>query len=98
MCVIVEPDASFKHRIIGYYDFWHGECRSACVIKYRSVKSPKYQIWGPFAVMSQVLEKKLDFVQETIAGKPKVKGDMAQAMEMLRAAVEFVGLVKLKNA
>ena len=98
MYVIVEPDASFKHRIIGYYDLWHGECRPACVIKYKSEKSPKYQIWGQFTVMSQVLEKKLDVVQATMTGKLKVNGDMAQAMKMLGAAVEFVDLVKLRNA
>jgi putative sterol carrier protein len=46
MYVIVEPDASFKHRIIGYYGLWHGECRSACVSKGESEKSPKYQIRG----------------------------------------------------
>ena len=98
MYVIVEPDASFKHRIIGYYDLWHGECRPACVIKYGSEKSPKYQIWGQFTVMSQVLEKKLDVVQATMAGKVKVNGDIAEAMKMLGAAVEFVNLVKLRNA
>jgi putative sterol carrier protein len=48
--------------------------------------------------MSQVLEKKLDSGQATMVGKPKVKGDMAQAMKMPRAAVEFVNLVKLRNA
>jgi hypothetical protein len=48
--------------------------------------------------MSQVLEKKLDSVQATLADKPKVKGDIAQAMEMLGTAVEFVDLVKLRNA
>jgi len=98
MYVIVEPDASFKHRIIGYYDLWDGECRPACVIKYESEKSPKYQIWGPFTLMSQVLERKLDSVQATMAGKPKVKGNVAQTIKMLGAAVEFVNLVKLRNA
>lgn len=48
--------------------------------------------------MSQVLEKKLDVVQATMAGKLKVNGDIAQAMKMLGAAVEFVNLVKLRNA
>jgi hypothetical protein len=33
-----------------------------------------------------------------MAGKPKVKGDVAQAIEMLGAAVEFMNLVKLRNA
>lgn len=47
--------------------------------------------------MSQVLEKKLDVVQATMAGKVKVNGDIAQAMKMLGATVEFVDLVKLRN-
>ncbi len=42
MYIIVESDAPFKHRIIGYYDLWDGECRPACVIKCESEKSPKY--------------------------------------------------------
>ena len=46
MYVIVEPDASFKHRIIGYYDLWHGECRPACVIKYESEKSTQVSYLG----------------------------------------------------
>ena len=33
-----------------------------------------------------------------MAGKLKVKGDMAQAIEMLGAAVEVVSLVELRNA
>ena len=48
--------------------------------------------------MSQVLEKKLDSVQATMTSKLKVKGDVAQAIKMLGAAVEFVNLVKLRNA
>lgn len=90
MYIIIEPDESFKHRIITYYDLWHGECRSACVIKDESERSPKYQIWGPFTVMNQIFEKKLDAVKAMMTGKLKVKGDMAQIMKMPRAAVEFV--------
>lgn len=90
MYIIVEPDASFSHRIITYYDLWHGECRSASVIKDESEKSPRYQIFGPFTVMNQILEKKLDSVRAMMTGKLKVKGDMAQIMRMPRAAVEFV--------
>lgn len=90
MYIILEPDASFKHRIITYYDLWHGQCRSASVIKDESDKSPRYQIYGPFTVMNQILEKKLDAVQAMMTGKLKVKGDMAQIMRMPRAAVEFV--------
>ncbi len=90
MYIIVEPDPSFKHRIITYFDLWHGECRSASVVKNESEKSPKYLIWGPFTVMNSVLEKKLDPVKAMMTGKLKVKGDMAQIMRMPRAAVEFV--------
>ena len=42
MYVIVEPDASFEHRIIGYHNLWDGEGRPACVINYESEQSPKY--------------------------------------------------------
>jgi putative sterol carrier protein len=30
---IVEPEDNTKERVIYYMDLWHGECRSACVIK-----------------------------------------------------------------
>ena len=88
--IIVEPDAAYKHRNIMYFDLWHGECRSASAVKDENEKSPKYRIWGPFTVMSQVLEKKVDPVQAMMTGKMKVKGDMAQIMRMPRAAVELV--------
>ena len=98
MYVIVEPDASFKHRIITYFDLWHGDCRSACIVKDEKEKSPKYLISGPFTVMKQVLDKKVDPVQAMMTGKLKVKGDMAQIMRMPRAAVEFVnGLIAFET-
>ncbi|MBC8275237.1 MAG: SCP2 sterol-binding domain-containing protein [Chloroflexi bacterium] len=90
MYIIVEPDATFKQRIIVYFDLWHGDCRSACIVKDENEKSPKYRICGPFAIMKQILDKKVDSVQAMMTGRLKVKGDMAQIMRMPRAAVEFV--------
>jgi putative sterol carrier protein len=88
--IIVEPDASYKHRHILYLDLWHGECREARVITDENEKSPKYRIFGPFTNMKQILDKKVDPVQSMMTGKIKVKGDMAQIMKMPRAAVELV--------
>jgi putative sterol carrier protein len=88
--IIVEPDASYKHRHILYLDLWHGECRQARVIMDESEKSPKYRIFGSFTNMKQILDKKVDPVQSMMTGKIKVKGDMAQIMKMPRAAVELV--------
>jgi putative sterol carrier protein len=88
--IIVEPDASYKHRHILYLDLWHGECREALVITDENEKSPKYRIFGPFTNMKQILDKKVDPVQSMMTGKIKVKGDMAQIMKMPRAAVELV--------
>ncbi|MBM3142791.1 MAG: hypothetical protein FJ005_07080 [Chloroflexi bacterium] len=93
--IIVDPDPSFKHRIINYFDLWHGECRSGCVVKDENEKSPKYRIWGPFTIMNQVLQKKVDPVQAMMTGKLKVKGDMAQIMKMPRAAVELVNCMTM---
>ncbi len=88
--IIVEPDASYKHRHVLYLDLWHGECREARVITDENEKSPKYRIFGPFTNMKQILDKKVDPVQSMMTGKIKVKGDMAQIMKMPRAAVELV--------
>jgi len=88
--IIVEPDASYKHRNIMYLDLWHGECREARAITDENEKSPKYRIFGPFTNMKQILDKKVDAVQSMMTGKIKVKGDMAQIMKMPRAAVELV--------
>lgn len=90
MYIIVEPDASYKHRNIMYLDLWHGECRQALAIKDESEKNPKYRIFGPFTAMKAILDKKVDPVQSMMTGKVKVKGDMAQIMRMPRAAVELV--------
>jgi len=88
--IIVEPDASYKHRHILYLDLWHGACREARVITDENEKSPKYRIFGPFTNMKQIMDKKVDPVQSMMTGKIKVKGDMAQIMKMPRAAVELV--------
>ena len=88
--IIVDPDASYKHRHVLYLDLWHGECREARVIADENEKSPKYRIFGPFTNMKQILDKKVDPVQSMMTGKIKVKGDMAQIMRMPRAAVELV--------
>ena len=45
--IIVEPDASDKHRTIMYLALWHGECREARAITDENEKSPKYRIFGP---------------------------------------------------
>jgi putative sterol carrier protein len=88
--IIVDPDASYKHRHVLYLDLWHGECRDARVIADENENSPKYRIFGPFTNMKQILDKKVDPVQSMMTGKIKVKGDMAQIMRMPRAAVELV--------
>lgn len=88
--IIVDPDASYKHRHIVYLDLWHGECSEALLIKNENEKSPKYRIFGPFTIMKQILDKKVNAVQAMMTGKVKVQGDMAQIMRMPNAAVELV--------
>lgn len=95
MYIIVDPDSSYKNRNIMYVDLWHGECREAIAINDESEKSPKYRIFGPFTVMKQILDKKMDPVKAMMTGKLKVKGDMAQIMRMPRAAVELVNCMTM---
>jgi putative sterol carrier protein len=98
MYVIIEPEASFTHRIIGYFDLWHGECRSACVVKDEGDKSPQYKISGSFTVMKKLLAKELDPVKAMMTGKLKVKGSMGQIMRMPRAALEFTNCLSKVDA
>jgi putative sterol carrier protein len=98
MYVVIEPEGSFKHRIIGYFDLWHGECRSASVVKDESEKSPQYKISGSYGVMKQLLAKQLDPVKAMMTGKLKVKGNMGQIMRMPRAALEFTNCVSKVDA
>ncbi len=88
--IIIEPDASYKHRHIVYLDLWHGECREASLIEDEGEKSPAYRIFGPFIDMKKILDKEVDPVRSMMTGKIKVKGDMGQIMRMPRAAVELV--------
>lgn len=93
--IIVESDAAYKYKNIAYLDLWHGECRAASVVKDESEKAPKYRISGPFTIMRQILDKKVDPVKAMMTGKVKVKGDMAQIMRMPRAAVELVNCMTM---
>ncbi len=88
--IIIEPDASYKHRHIVYLDLWHGECREASLIEDEGEKSPAYRIFDPFIDMKKILDKEVDPVRSMMTGKIKVKGDMGQIMRMPRAAVELV--------
>jgi putative sterol carrier protein len=90
MYIIVEPDASYKHKNIIYIDLWHGECREALAVEDEAAKNPKYRIFGPFTAMKAILDKRVDPVQSMMTGKIKVKGDMAQIMRMPRSAVALV--------
>lgn len=90
MYFIVEPEGGLKEKIVAYFDLWHGECRSTCVITDEGEKTPAYCFWGPLIVWRQILEKKLDPVQAMMTGKLHIKGDIAQVLRMPRAAVELV--------
>ena len=90
MYIIIEPDASFKHRIITYYDLWHGECRSACVVSDENEKTPEFRIRAPLDKWRKVLEQKLNPIQGMLTGQLKIKGNMSKIIKTPRAAVELV--------
>src|SRR4030042_3112257 len=89
MYIIVEPDASYKHKNIIYIGLWHGECREALAVKDEGAKNPQYRIFGPFTAMKAILDKKVDPVQPILTGTIKVKGKLAQIMRMPLAAVHL---------
>ncbi len=89
MYFVTEPEGPMQQRVIMYFDLWHGECRSACLIADESEKSPAYRLTARYGVWKQILDKKLGAVPAMMTGRLKVKGDMVQIMKMPRVAVEL---------
>jgi len=92
---IVEPEGSLKEQAILYMDLWHGECRSASVVKDEKEKTPEFRIWAPLSKWRRVIEKKLDPIQGLVTRQLKLKGNLMKIMKAPKAALELVNCCTL---
>ncbi|UCD01630.1 MAG: SCP2 sterol-binding domain-containing protein [Promethearchaeota archaeon] len=87
---IVEPAGNLDHEIRIFVGLYHGECTDAKVIKEGEEVDAEYEWAGPYDAWLQVLKKELDPIRGLLAGKFRLKGDMAKILKATRAALELV--------
>ncbi|MFX0006173.1 MAG: SCP2 sterol-binding domain-containing protein [Promethearchaeota archaeon] len=87
---IVEPSGNLDHEIRMFVGLYHGECTGARVLEKGEEVDTEYIYSGPYDAWVQVLKKELDPIRGLLAGKFKLKGDMAKVLRATRAAQELV--------
>jgi putative sterol carrier protein len=87
---IAEAGPALPEPIIMYFDLWHGEARSGCVVASESEKQPEFIIRASLDVWRKVIEKKLDPIQGMVTKKLKVTGTLSKIMRYTKAAIELV--------
>ena len=87
---IVEPSGNLDHEIRMYVGLYHGECTGAKIVEEGEEVDVEYVYSGPYDAWVQVLKKELDPIRGLLAGKFKLKGDMAKVLRATRAAQELV--------
>ncbi|MHA1931869.1 MAG: SCP2 sterol-binding domain-containing protein [Promethearchaeota archaeon] len=87
---IVEPAGNLDHEIRMFVGLYHGECTGCRVLKQGEETDAEYEYSGPYDAWEQVLKKELDPIRGLLAGKFKLKGDMAKVLRATRAAAELV--------
>jgi putative sterol carrier protein len=87
---IVEPSGNLDHEIRMFVGLYHGECTGARIVEKGEEVDVEYEYSGPYDAWVQVLKKELDPIRGLLAGKFKLKGDMAKVLRATRAAQELV--------
>ncbi len=87
---IVEPSGNLDHEIRMFVGLYHGECTGARIVGEGEEVDAEYVYSGPYDAWVQVLKKELDPIRGLLAGKFKLKGDMAKVLRATRAAQELV--------
>jgi putative sterol carrier protein len=87
---IVEPSGNLDHEIRMFVGLYHGECTGARIVEAGEEVDAEYVYSGPYDAWVQVLKKELDPIRGLLAGKFKLKGDMAKVLRATRAAQELV--------
>ena len=73
-----------------FVGLYHGECTEARIVPEGEEVDADYVYSGPYDAWVQVLKKELDPIRGLLAGKFKLKGDMAKVLRATRAAQELV--------
>ncbi|MFX0178504.1 MAG: SCP2 sterol-binding domain-containing protein [Candidatus Hodarchaeota archaeon] len=87
---IIEPAGNFDHELRMFVGLYHGECTDARVLKEGEEVEAAYEWAGPYDAWLQVLKKELDPIRGLLAGKFRLKGDMAKILKATRATMELV--------
>ena len=87
---IIEPSGNLDHEIRMFVGLYHGECTGARIVEEGEEVETAYVYSGPYDAWVQVLKKELDPIRGLLAGKFKLKGDMAKVLRATRAAQELV--------
>ena len=87
---VVEPSGNLDHEIRMFVGLYHGECTGARVVEEGENIETEYIYSGTYDAWEQVLKKELDPIRGLLAGKFKLKGDMAKILKATRAAQELV--------
>ncbi len=87
---IVEPAGNLDHEIRMFVGLYHGECTGARILEEGEEVDAAYEYAGSYEAWEQVLKKELDPIRGLLAGKFKLKGDMAKVLRATRAAAELV--------
>ncbi|MFX1574814.1 MAG: SCP2 sterol-binding domain-containing protein [Promethearchaeota archaeon] len=87
---IVEPSGNLDHEIKMFVGLYHGECTGARVLKEGEEVETAFVYSGLYDAWVQLLKQELDPIRGLLAGKFKLKGDMAKILKATRAAQELV--------
>ena len=87
---IIEPAGNLDHEIRMFVGLYHGECTGARILDEGEEVDAEFEYSGSYDSWVQVLKKELDPIRGLLAGKFKLKGDMAKVLRATRAAQELV--------
>jgi len=87
---VVEPAGNLDHELRMFVGLYHGECTDVRVLKEGEEVDAEYEWAGSYDAWLQVLKKELDPIRGLLAGKFRIKGNMAKILKATRAALELV--------
>jgi len=87
---VINPSGNLDHEIRMFVGLYHGECTGARILDEGEETDAEFEYSGSYDSWVQVLKKELDPIRGLLAGKFKLKGDMAKVLRATRAAQELV--------
>ena len=89
-CFEVEIDDDNPKEIYMYLDLWHGECRSAKILKNLTTTEPAFMMKAPIATWRSVFGKELNPIKALVANKLALKGNKLKIIRSPKMAFELV--------